>query len=314
MNLDEIAGRAERALVIGIGGGGDVIGCIPTASYLSLLGVEVVLGGLTWERRVVDPKPGPRRIEELENAEKLCEGAALAGPETRTIYGTALTESVASRVLGREVLLLDISGGALGTAKALEDAGRKLGIDLVVGIDVGGDSLARGDEPGVQSPLADGIMLAALAKLPGDSVLGVIGYGSDGELTLEELNRNVAELIARGALLGARGATQEDLEIMERIASASATEASRLVVEAGRGRYGEYSIRAGRRSVYLTPCSLVTFYFSARQVFDFSRISRLVAHTSSLREADRILRKHGYLTELYFEEGADAAGQAGEQR
>ena len=304
MSFDEVARRAKKALLIGIGGGGDVIGCIPTASYLSMLGVEVLLGGLTWERRVVDPKPGPRRIEELENIRKVCEGVALANPRTRTTYGTGFTESVASEVLGEEVLLLDINPGARGTARALAQAIDKLDIDLVVGIDVGGDSLARGDERGVQSPLADGIMLASLVELPVNSVLGVIGYGSDGELSLEELNRNVAELIARGALLGARGATRRDLEIMERIASATATEASRLVIEAGKGKYGAYKIRSGQRNVYLTPCALVTFYFSTKHVFEFSRIARLVAETRSLREADAILRGEGYLTELYFEEGA----------
>ena len=303
MSLEEVAKRARKALVIGIGGGGDVIGCIPTASYLSMFGTDTLLGGLTWERRVVDPRPGPRQIDELENITRVCEGVALANPQTRTRYGTTFTESAASSILGREVLLLDISGGVGGTVRALDRAMEKLGIDLVVGIDVGGDSLARGDEPGIQSPLADGIMVATLAKLKVPSVLGVIGYGSDGELTLEELNRNIAELAARGALLGARGATPRDLELMERIASASATEASRLVVEAGRGKYGAYSIRAGKRSVYLTPCALVTFYFSPWHVFEFSRVSKLVAETHSLREADTILRSHGYCTELYFEEG-----------
>ena len=303
MSFEEIAAKTRRALVIGIGGGGDIIGCIPTARYLSFLGIEVMLGGLTWERNVVDPKPGPRRIEELENCSKLCEGVALASPRTKTKYGTPFTESVASEVLGEEVLLLDINGGTLGTAEALRCAVDKLDIGMVVGIDVGGDSLAKGDEQGVRSPLADGIMLSALAKLPVPSILGVIGYGSDGELTLEELNRNVATLIGKGAFLGARGATKQDLEIMEKIASATATEASRLVIEAGKGKYGAYKIRKESRSVYLTPCALVTFYFSSGQVFEFSRIARLIAHTRSLREADRILRNHGYLTELYFEEG-----------
>ena len=37
--------------------------------------------------------------------------------------------------------------------------------DLLVGIDVGGDSLAEGHEPGLRSPLADSIMLAAWAEL-----------------------------------------------------------------------------------------------------------------------------------------------------
>ncbi len=310
MSIEELALRSEKALVIGIGGGGDVIGCIPTARFLSRLGVEVVLGGLSWERRVVDPLPGPRRMEELEGVEKLCERAGLAGPEARTKHGAPLTESVVSACTGREVLVLDVGGGAEGTREALECAVNKLGIDLVVGIDVGGDSLAAGDEKGVQSPLADSIMLLSIAGLEVPAALGVIGYGSDGELTLEELNRNIARLMERGAFLGAVGAVAEDIKVMERIASSTATEASRLVVEAAKGRCGEYRIRKGSRRVVLTPVSVVTLYFLPEAVVEMSRTARLVRGTRSLEEADRRLRRHGYATELYFEE--QAAGGAGE--
>jgi len=76
--MEELIVQTSRALVIGIGGGGDVIGAIPTRSYLEFLGVETVLGGLTWERKVSDPQPGPRGIKELEGVEQLNEYSALA--------------------------------------------------------------------------------------------------------------------------------------------------------------------------------------------------------------------------------------------
>ncbi|MEA2168872.1 MAG: hypothetical protein QOF76_2172, partial [Solirubrobacteraceae bacterium] len=34
-------------------------------------------GGLTWERRPIDPIPGPRRIDELTGSEPLVDGAVL---------------------------------------------------------------------------------------------------------------------------------------------------------------------------------------------------------------------------------------------
>ena len=49
-------------------------------------------------------------------------------------------------------LHIDISEGVAGAVAGLEAATAMLGIDLLVGIDVGGDSLAQGGEPGLRSP------------------------------------------------------------------------------------------------------------------------------------------------------------------
>ena len=59
-SLEDIIGASSRSLVIGIGGGGDVAGALATARFLEFCGLEFVLGGLSWERRVFDPLPGPR--------------------------------------------------------------------------------------------------------------------------------------------------------------------------------------------------------------------------------------------------------------
>jgi len=174
-------------------------------------------------------------------------------------------------------------------------------VDLIVGVDVGGDCLAVGGEEGVRSPLADGIMVSALARVSMPSVLGMIGYGSDGELTLDELHSNIAQLFSLGGYLGARGATYGEANLMERCAQETSTEASKLVVEVLRGKRGRVEIRKGSRELYLTPCSAVTFYFAPWAVSQISHIARLVEDTSSLEEANTILRGKGYLTELYLE-------------
>jgi hypothetical protein len=53
--------RARRPLVIGMGGGGDVVGALATAEHARIYdGAQPILGGVTWERRPIDPVPGPR--------------------------------------------------------------------------------------------------------------------------------------------------------------------------------------------------------------------------------------------------------------
>ena len=60
-SLEVLVKESSYALVLGIGGGGDVVGTLPTSRYLRWLGIRTLVGGLTWERWVNDPEPGPAR-------------------------------------------------------------------------------------------------------------------------------------------------------------------------------------------------------------------------------------------------------------
>src|ERR1700749_2637902 len=75
---------SRRPLVIGMGGGGEVVGALATAELTRLYdGADPTLGGLTWERRPFDPVPGRRLRDEIEGAEELAPGVLLAGAGTR---------------------------------------------------------------------------------------------------------------------------------------------------------------------------------------------------------------------------------------
>ncbi len=117
-------------------------------------------------------------------------------------------------------------------------------------IDVGGDVIANGDEPGLRSPLCDAIMLAAAARLAANRVpvlLGIFGAGCDAELTSDEVLERIAEVAAAGGLCGARGLTEPIAERLERCVELVPTEASAVAVRAFRGVRGPVS-DPGRRS------------------------------------------------------------------
>ncbi len=92
-------------------------------------------------------------------------GGAGGAPRRSSSDGVHFAESRMAEHLGRPTLLLDITGGPGATARGISEAARELGCDAVAFIDVGGDVLAHGDEPGLASPLCDAIMLAAATKL-----------------------------------------------------------------------------------------------------------------------------------------------------
>lgn len=302
LTVEKLAKGADRALVLGVGGGGDAVGTLPTSQYLQQLGVETVVGGLSWERYVSDPEPGPRKVEEMKNAEPISETTALANSETCTEGGVEFTESVVADIIEEETLLLDLSQGVQGAIDGLNAAVSELDLDFVLGVDVGGDVLAKGDEEGLHSMLADSMVLAALVNLKVPALLGVLGLGVDGELEKEQLLENCAEVASAGGFLGARGLAPEDLEIMDEAIERTKTESSALAVRAARGEVGEIEIRGGYRTVDLSLISAVTFFFDPEVVMEkLSKVAERLVDTRSLDEAQEILVEEEVPSELTFE-------------
>lgn len=246
-----------------MGGGGDVVGALATAELVRRYdAAKPVLGGLAWERRPIDPVPGPRRPDEVVGAEQLAPGVLLAGPQTRVrdrdVY---FAESRMAEFLGEPTILIDIGDGPAALAAGLAEVTPRLGCDLVVFIDVGGDVLAHGDELGLRSPLCDAVMLAVAARLGrlGQPVLGgVFGIGCDAELTPDEVLARLARVAAAGGMAGARGLTAPVAERLERAVELIPTEASAQAVRAFRGASGQVRIRAGTRSFELSSLATIT--------------------------------------------------------
>ncbi|MGC8817390.1 MAG: DUF1152 domain-containing protein [Candidatus Hadarchaeum sp.] len=301
-SFESLVEKSRYAMVVGIGGGGDVVGAIPTSRYLRWLGIPTILGGLTWERYVNDPEPGPRKMEEIVDIELLSPTVGLANGRTRTTKGVRFTESAVAEVLQEKTVLIDLNQGVKGVVAGLNGAMRKLGVDLFVGIDVGGDVLGSGSERGLHSMLADSMMLSAMANLEVPTVLGVLGCCMDGELTLDEFNRQLAKIASYGGLLGARCLTPEDIEILEKVIPETKTESSLLAVKAARGLTGEVEIRGGRCKVMVTPMSALTFYLDTKIVYEhINKVAKDLASTTSLDEANEILKRANLPSELEFE-------------
>jgi hypothetical protein len=305
--------RAKRPLVIGMGGGGDVVGALATAEFARIYDrADPVLGGLSWERRAVDPVPGSRTSDEIEQAELIAPGVMLAGPRTR-VKGREVyfAESRMAGYLGAQTVLVDVRGGPAVIAAGIGEAAARLGCDLVAFIDVGGDVLAHGDEPGLTSPLCDALMLAAAARLgqTGLAVLaGIFGIGCDGELTPEEVLGRLALVAQAGGFAGVRGLTEPVAERLEGAVAVIPTEASAQAVRAFRGASGLVSIRSGAKTVDLTAVAALTFYMDVEVVLRATgRLARAVADATSLEQANEALHRLGVRTELDYELEAAAS-------
>ncbi len=311
---------ARRPLVIGIGGGGDVVGALATAELLRVYdGAEPLVGGLSWERRPIDPVPGPRRVEEIEGAELVAPGVMLAGPRTRArgrdmYFG----ESRMAAFLDRPTVLLAIDRGPAAIADGLERVVAELERDLVVFVDVGGDVMAGGSEPGLRSPLCDAIMLAAAhqyAATGARALLGVFGIGCDAELSVEEVLDRLADVAAAGGWGAARGLTDAVATRLEQAMAMVPTEASAQAVRAFRGARGRVAIRGGQFDLDLSPVAAMTFYLDVAVTYaTVGPLARAVADARSLDEANTALNQLGVRTELDVEREAAADGPSAPPR
>ncbi len=278
------------------------MGALACAHAARALGLETVIGGLTWERRPVDPLPGPRRLDELEHSRRLNDAVAIAGPDTTGPGGFRFAESRVAALIAEDVLLVDPNPGPPAVGAGIGDAARQLGCDHVVLLDVGGDVLAHGDEPGLGSPLADAVLLAAADSIGLPTTGAVFGVGCDGELTPTEVHARLTEVSDAG---GSRGALRLDAEAVEQLVRAVAevpTEASAMALRCALGETGEATIRDGRRTVQLTSGGGEIFLFDPEVAMrTAARLAAAVRAARSLREANDILTRMGVRTELDYE-------------
>ena len=312
-SLEPLIGAARRALVLGIGGGGDAVGALAVARQLQARGLEFVLGGVAWERFAVDPYPGPRPLAHIQGGERLGETALLIDPQegARTPEGVHFCESRMAGFLGAPTVLIDITQGPEAASAGIEAAAARLGCDLVALVDIGGDAIAAGDEAGLASPLCDAVMIAAGAALPAarGRFLAVLGAGCDGELTPREVSARVATLARAGAWLDTLGVSGTIAAEIERAASTAVTEASLLVARAARGGIGATEIRGGLRTVELGPLAALAFCFDLERALGELPLARAVRGAEGIEEARSRLEELGVRTELDYErDRARAAG------
>jgi hypothetical protein len=321
IDADLLLSRSRRPLVLGIGGGGDVVGALATAEACRRSGAEPIVGGVSWERRPIDPQPGPRAEGEIEGARRLAPGVMAASAGTRVREsGVRFAESRMAELLNEETIIVDATLGPPALADGLAAAAASLGADLIVFVDVGGDALAHGDESGLASPLCDALLLAAAARLaeraagaPGPAaggssppVLGgIFGIGCDGELTPSEVLERLAEVAAAGGLAGARGLTTAVAERLEEAVKVVPTEASAQALRCFRGAIGSATIRQGRRRVEPPPAGALTFYFDpVAALRSAARLAAAVTEARDLEHANEILHGLGVRTELDYERDA----------
>lgn len=304
----ELALKAKHALIIGVGGGGDIIQGIPVANLLRLLGVETIwMAGVSCQWWTPEGKPlaeswgeavmGPTiyDVTELSASEPLARHAVKVTPESAVGSRRPCEAQLADLLPADAVLALGLRGGATGLADSLRTLVRDFGVDLVIGVDVGSDTFHNGAEVvPAKTSLVDFLSLGAMLALDCPIVYGVAGYGGDGEMMLEELDDRVATVMRAGGYLGAHGVTQTDVRMMEAAGERYPDPVEPVTWKAAKGEFGWMNVWTHGpwgTPVKVTPLgSVILFFDPATMAAVNSRGILVLKETSSLEEAEAIFR------------------------
>ncbi|MBB3933672.1 hypothetical protein GGR25_004745 [Kaistia hirudinis] len=304
-SFTELARGAKRALIIGVGGGGDVIQSIPVGNHLKLLGVEeVIVGGVgsSWwmpEGSPISRDPtsmtyGPTvyDVHRLSHAETWVPG--IVGVERRSGLGAQQpAEAVLADLLPGTPFVASLADGVIGLRDALRALIAARAIDLVVGVDIGSDSFHDGTEViGAQTSLIDFMVIGALTQLDVPVVYALAGYGADGEMQLEELDERVGRVMKAGGFLGAIGLTHRDVEEMLAACALYPDPIEHYAALAARGEFGYRKVQTNTpwgHAVKITPlAALILFFDPAVMVAEACRGVTALKETTSIAEAEEI--------------------------
>lgn len=318
-SLHELALNSKKALLIGIGGGGDIIQGLPIRNYFKILGVEeVYLAGVAGEWWPFDTTssseyiwaPTVYNVEDLENAKIICPGAAKVNKDTK-YKGRSIAEAKISGVLGEDTYVFTVRNGVQGLLKSFNEFIDIMGIDLVVGMDVGTDSLFSGDDEIHQpkTPLVDFIVLSSLAHVKATSVYGLAGFGADGEMEIIDAQRNISKIMKAGGFIGAYGLTQQDVIDMEKACDEFADPVERFPCLAAKGDFTYKSMKLmdiWGTTVKLMPITAITMFFDPNIVIEAcTKYAAKIFDTNSIEEAEDIFLSLGVVPETRLPKAVD---------
>jgi hypothetical protein len=173
-----------------------------------------------------------------------------------------------------------------------------LGIDGILLIDGGVDSLLRGDEAQVGTLIEDATSLSAVSWLEEVPVrlIGCLGFGAERDMTYALVLENIAALAQAGAFLGSCSLARQ-MEAYQAYEAAvsyvhdqpvqepSVINAS--VISAVQGQYGDYHLTAKTQGsrLWISPLMPIYWFFDLPAVAEHCLILSEIAETDSFMEA-----------------------------
>ena len=291
--IHEALDAASRALLLGAGGGYDILAGVPLLAALRSRGKQVHLGGVSFTSLAQlpgsRPEPGHACLFAvhggLATADAYCPEAWLARwlrerrADAEPVWGIAKT-------------------GVRPLRAALEHLVQRLGLDTIVLVDGGIDLILRGDETSIGTPSEDLASLQAVAGLSRVRKLAMcLGFGTElreGIPHAQVLER-IAELERVDGYLGAASLSRHSLAgraylealafVREGQADQRGSHIHRVVQAALEGGFGSIA-----PDVWVSPLASLCWFFEVEALAGSHLFARHLEQTASIWEVTSIVR------------------------
>ncbi|WP_329366048.1 DUF1152 domain-containing protein [Streptomyces sp. NBC_01483] len=280
-------------LIVAAGGGGDAVAAAMLDAALYGDEDQAVILTYAWDRLLIDPLPGPRRPADFTGLERLTPVVWAVPAQARPIAPAGSTLPRLAAELPHTFALLDPYQGAEGLTHQIEELVSHLEPESVDLLDVGGDILARGDEPTLKSPLADALTLAACCQVNAPVRLLVAGPGLDGELPPEDVATLLGPVV--------HTFTARDADAITSVLQWHPSEATGVLAATARGVRGTCEIRDAGLPVPLTDESPTVHEVDLDDAVSRNQLARAIMATAHLDEVEAYSREICGYSEIDYE-------------
>lgn len=280
-------------LIVAAGGGGDAVAAAMLHAALYGREDQAVILTYAWDRLLIDPLPGPRRACDFTGLERLTPAVWAVSAQAFPIAPAGSTLPQLASEFPHTFALLDPYRGVEGLTHQLDDLVSYLGPESIDLLDVGGDILARGDEPTLKSPLADALALAACSRVRAPVRLLVAGLGLDGELPPKDMAGVLGPVV--------HTFTARDVDAISSVLEWHPSEATGMLAAAARGVRGTCEIRDAGLLVALTDDSPTVYEVDLDNAVSRNQLARAIMAATHLDEAEAHSRQVCGYSEIDYE-------------
>jgi hypothetical protein len=297
----QVAG-CKNLLIAGMGGGFDIFCGLPIYLELQRQGQKAHLANFSFTP-IADLKSGERLTSTLVGVQAHVDDFLIYFPE---LY---LAQWFAER-RGEHVSIWCFektgAGPLLDNYRVLVD---RLGIDGILLIDGGVDSLMRGNEAETGTMIEDAISLFAvneLTQIP-TRIIACLGFGAEQDVSYTHVLENIAALTQAGGFLGACSLTpkmpvyqayEEAVCYAQAKPYQDASVINSCIVSAGQGRFGDHHLTEKTRGsrMWISPLMLLYWFFDLKVVAQHSLFLYTLRDTPTFMTA--VAAAHSVLASL----------------
>ncbi|MBQ0868115.1 DUF1152 domain-containing protein [Streptomyces sp. RK75] len=280
-------------LIVAAGGGGDAVAAAMVDTALNPDGEPAVVLTYAWDRLLIDPVPGPRGPANFTGLRAITPSVHAVPGDAQPVAPAGSTLPRLAAELPHTFALIDPHAGVQGMTQQLQELTEHLSLSSIDLLDVGGDILAKGDEPTLRSPLGDALTLAACCQLSVPVRLLIAGPGLDGELPAEQLRERLGPKLL--------SLTTEHTEPVSNVLEWHPSEATAMLAATARGTRGLCEVRDAGLSVPLTDEGPALHQADLDDALSRNELARAVLSSTALEEAEQHSREICGYSEIDYE-------------